>query len=144
MSDSPLVVLYVEDNHDHAQLFCRAVDRCAVGCRVQHAEDGEVALDYLYRRGRFASPTDHPEPDLVLLDLKLPRLDGLDVLAAIKTTHELAHIPVVVLTSSESPEEIDAAYSGRANGYLVKPTAGYQWEAMVRSLTQFWRQKTPR
>ncbi|GAB6166730.1 response regulator [Thermostilla marina] len=139
MKDSPIVILYVEDNPDHAMLFRRAVERCCLGYRVQHAEDGEAALDYLFHRGKFADTVSFPDPDLVVLDLKLPRIDGLDVLDAIKTTHELEHLPVVVLTSSESPEDIDAAYARRAAGYLVKPMASMQWETMARSLTDYWR-----
>jgi two-component system response regulator len=99
--------------------------------------DGEEALDYLFRQGTYANQEKSPRPDLVLLDLRLPRLDGLEVLKAIKRSERLKVIPVVVLTSSESENDVQTAYLNGANIYLVKPLGFGEFSELIRMVTSW-------
>jgi CheY-like chemotaxis protein len=114
-------ILLVEDNEDHAELIRRMFERNRSVRRVCRVADGEAALDYLFRRGTFADPEASPRPDLVLLDLRMPRVDGLEVLRQIKDSTALRDIAVVVVTSSESERDVLSAYARQARSYLVKP-----------------------
>ena len=96
------VILLVEDDADHTELVRRAIEELAPEVRLEALADGELALDYLFRRGEWAAAERSPRPDLVLLDLRLPRLDGFSVLHEIKSAPALRHVPVVILTSSSS------------------------------------------
>src|SRR5512133_213763 len=106
LSGEPLHILLVEDNEDHAELVIRGMRDQQVANTIHHVSDGEKALDYLFVRGAYADAVQNPRPNLVLLDLRLPRVDGLEVLRTIKTTPDLLRIPVVVLTSSEAESDI--------------------------------------
>ena len=97
-----LTILLVEDNVDHADLIVRSLEDHRVANKIHHVNDGEKALDYLFRRGNYEEPAKSPRPHVVLLDLRLPKIDGLEVLREIKTSEELLKIPVVVLTTSEA------------------------------------------
>lgn len=134
----PSIILLVEDNSAHAELVKRAFEMHKVSNKIYHVSDGEAVLDYLFRRGIYADPEKSPRPHLILLDLCLPRIDGLEVLKEIKTTKELAKIPVVVLTSSK--EELDAAraYEYCANSYLVKPIDFDRFTQMMNDLGYYW------
>ncbi|RMD83355.1 MAG: response regulator, partial [Chloroflexi bacterium] len=101
----PLVILLVEDNPDHTELIMRALSDHQIPNRIIHVSDGEAALDYLWRRAQFADPAISPQPHIVLLDLQLPRLSGLEVLQEIKTSAETRHIPVVVVTTSSAERD---------------------------------------
>lgn len=100
-------------------------------------EDGEELTDYLFRRGRWAS-VDAPRPELILLDLNMPRKDGREALAEIKADPDLRRIPVVVLTTSSSPEDVRRAYSLGANSYVTKPGSYEGLVAAVRALQTWW------
>src|SRR5204862_3744580 len=95
-------VLLVEDDEDHAELVRRNLMSHSGRCRITHVNNGESALDYLHRRAEFTAPESSPRPDLILLDLRLPRVDGMTVLTEIKSSEKLQTIPVVVLTSSDA------------------------------------------
>jgi CheY-like chemotaxis protein len=143
MSDSklngnPLIILLVEDNPAHAELVMRALESNRVDNQIYHVIDGEQALDYLHHRGDFAQPGTSPRPQLVLLDLRLPRIDGLEVLKHIKTTEELRSIPTVVLTTSEAERDITKAYDGYANSYLVKPVDFDKFKSLMSDLGFYW------
>jgi len=101
---------------------------------VVHVEDGAAALDYLDRSER----AEVPRPRLILLDLRLPKIDGLDVLRTIKTSPDLATIPVVVLTTSASAQDMARAYACNANSYLVKPEDFAAFDALIADLGQYW------
>ena len=131
-------VLLIEDDEDHAELVRRNLVGHPVKCRIAHVNNGESALDYLHRRGEFAEPSSSPRPDLVLLDLRLPRVDGITVLAEIKTTPGLMTIPVVVLTSSAAGPDVTRAYNRHANSYLVKPLDLASFEALMKELGLYW------
>lgn len=134
----PVTILLVEDNQDHAELIKRSLKAHMVLNRLVHLSDGEVALDYLFRRGPFANSSDSPRPDIVLLDLRLPRIEGLEVLRQIKETKSLQHIPVVILTSSQDEGDIARAYHHHANSYLVKPLDFAKFSQMLYGLGFYW------
>ena len=130
-------VLLVEDDEDHAELVRRNLSR-DTRCRITHLSDGEAALDYLLRRAQYASPDSSPRPDLILLDLRLPRIDGMTVLGEIKSSPDLQRIPVVVLTSSDADPDVSQAYLRHANSYLVKPLDLVSFESLMKELGLYW------
>jgi len=138
MTGEPLTILHVEDNIDHAQLVARTLRRHRVANRIVHVEDGESALDYLLIRGRYHCEQDAPRPHMVLLDLRLPKVDGLEVLKTLKLDPILRAIPVVVLTSSEAEKDVARAYEYHANSYLVKPVGFKSFTEMMEQLGFYW------
>jgi CheY-like chemotaxis protein len=133
-----LRILLVEDNPDHAMLVERSIAESDGAARVTVVGDGEEALDYLQRKGSWSDPATSPRPHLVLLDLRLPRLDGFHVLRAIKGTPELRSIPVVILTTSEASPDVSKAYDLHANSYLVKPVDFDRFVALMRDVESYW------
>ena len=144
MKVSPLLVLLVEDNDDHAELVMRNFERLDFPCTIRHVRDGEAALDYIFRRGAYADLAGSPLPSLILLDLRLPRVDGMSVLKEIKSSDELRVIPVVVLTSSQSDNDICSAYRNHVNSFLVKPLDGACFSRLMQELGLYWLQRNIR
>ena len=138
MTGEPHLVMLVEDNLDHAELVIRNLSQHHVANKIVHVQDGQMALNYLFRRNDYADPSTSPRPHLVLLDLRLPRVDGLDVLKTIKNSEELQKIPVVILTSSEGERDIARAYSQCANSYLVKPVGFEKFHQLIQDLGFYW------
>ena len=138
MKGKPVVILLIEDNHAHAELVIRSFQEHRVANRVHHVLDGETALDYLFRRGDYADSEKSPRPHLILLDLRLPRIDGLEVLAEIKADEELRRVPVVILTTSEAESDLARAYKHHANSYLVKPLDFYSFAQLMDDLGFYW------
>lgn len=138
ISGQPLVILLVEDNDDHAELVKRNFYSHRIANHIYHVKDGEEALDYLFRRGSYCSEDDSPRPNLILLDLRLPKLDGLGVLNYIKADEQLKSIPTVVLTSSESENDINLAYRNHVNSFLVKPLDFDKFSTLMRELGMYW------
>ena len=138
LTGEPLHILLVEDNEDHAELAIRGLRDQQVANTIHHVADGEKALDYLFHRGAFSDISANPRPNLVLLDLRLPRIDGLDVLKTIKTTPELLRIPVVILTSSEAENDIIRSYDYHANSYVVKPLDFKTFTRLMKDLGFYW------
>ncbi len=134
----PLAILLVEDNPDHTELIMRNFQDHRVANRIYHVADGEAALDYLFRRGKYADPEQSPIPHVILLDLRLPRIDGLEVLREIKTDQTLRIIPVVILTTSETEVDVARAYSRHANSYLVKPVDFDRFTQLMYDLGFYW------
>jgi CheY-like chemotaxis protein len=128
-------VLLVEDNPGDVRLMKEALKEAKVCNHLSVAVDGEEALEFLKRRGTFA---DAPVPDVVFLDLNLPRKDGREVLADIKSDPDLMRIPVVVITSSKAEEDIVRSYNLHANCYVTKPVDLDQFIKVVRSVEDFW------
>ena len=131
-------VLLVEDDEDHAELVRRNLNGQRVACNITHVNNGEAALNYLHRRAEYADSEASPRPDLVLLDLRLPRVDGLTVLGDIKSAPGLRTIPVVVLTSSAADPDVSQAYLPHANSYLVKPLDLVSFELLMKELGLYW------
>ena len=133
-----LTILLVEDNEDHAELVRRSFADNHVANAIHHVKNGEEALDYLFRRGAYSDRNDSPTPNLILLDLRLPKVDGIEVLKEIKASEIYKSIPVVVLTSSSAEQDIARAYSNHANSYLVKPVDFEKFSRMMQDLGYYW------
>jgi two-component system, response regulator len=131
-------ILLVEDDEDHAELVQRSLEDVEWKHALTHVKDGEEALDYLLRRGRYHDPSSSPRPDVVFLDLRLPRVDGLEVLRQIKEQQDLREIPVVVLTTSDADRDLVDAYQRNVNAYVVKPVEFAELEQMIRDAGAFW------
>jgi len=138
MVGEPILVMLVEDNIDHAELVIRTLEEHRISNRVRHFLDGQSALDYLFQRGEFAGQADYIRPHVILLDLRLPRVDGIDVLKAIKEDDDLKTIPVVVLTTSEAEKDVARAYYNHANSYLVKPVGFEEFKKLMDDLGFYW------
>lgn len=131
-------VLLVEDNPDDVALLRRALDRTGHALPLQVAVDGPEAVDYLSERGPFADRTHHPRPSLVLLDVKLPRQSGLEVLAWIRQQPSLSDLRVFMLTSSMEPSDVRTAYALGAELYLVKPLGFEALKGLAKALGGCW------
>jgi CheY-like chemotaxis protein len=138
MNDDPVLVMLVEDNVDHAELVMRTLAGHRVPNRIQHFMDGQSALDYLFHNGAYTDTTANPYPHVILLDLRLPRVDGLEVLKRIKDADDLKHIPVVVLTTSEAERDVTRAYDHHVNSYLVKPVGYEEFNELMEDLGFYW------
>jgi CheY-like chemotaxis protein len=138
MKGQPITILLVEDDPAHAEIVRRNFEGFRVANRLIHVPDGQAALDYLCRKGDYRDPERSPVPQLILLDLRLPLVDGLEVLKIIKADENLCTIPVVVLTTSAAEADITRAYSNRANSYLVKPVDFTQYVKLMDTLGYYW------
>lgn len=135
MHPKPIEILMVEDNPGDVRLTQEAFKDNKIKNNMYVAEDGERALDFLYRRNEFEAAV---RPDLILLDLNLPKMDGRAVLKEIKEDPNLRRIPVVVLTTSEASEDIVRTYDLHANSYITKPVDFEQFIKVVRTIEDFW------
>jgi CheY-like chemotaxis protein len=128
----------VEDSPEDFEATVRAFRRSGLKNPVRRCEDGEEALDYLFRRGRYADPAKSPRPGIILLDLNLPGTDGRQVLSEIKGSEGLRDIPVVVLTTSADERDISACYRAGANSYIQKPVDIDGFVKAIESLNGYW------
>ncbi|WP_040793760.1 response regulator [Nocardia paucivorans] len=133
----PIDILLVEDDPGDELMTREAFEDNKIGNTLHVARDGQEALDFLYRQGEYA---DAPCPDLILLDLNLPKYDGRQVLEKIKADPELSHIPVVVLTTSAAEEDILRSYKLHANAYVTKPVDLDQFVAAIKQIDEFFVQ----
>lgn len=138
MNGEPLRILLVEDNLDHAELVKRSFETNRIANLMFHASDGEQALNYLFKKGEYSAPEFSGYPNLILLDLRLPKVDGIDVLKQIKNDDNLKTIPVVILTSSDAETDIVKAYYNHANSYLVKPMDFTKFNELMNELGFYW------
>jgi CheY-like chemotaxis protein len=138
MNGEPVIVLLVEDNPDHAELIIRTLADHRIANKIFHVSDGQQALEYLFRQGAYQAVYTSPRPHVILLDLRLPRVDGLQVLDEIKRDEALRIIPVVVLTTSEAEKDIARAYDNHANSYLVKPVGFEEFTQLMDDLGFYW------
>jgi CheY-like chemotaxis protein len=134
-------VLLVEDDPDHAELVRRGLEECCPSLALVHIEDGEAALEYLSGRDAPGSPD---RPHLILLDLRLPRVDGLEVLRVIKSSPDLSDIPCVVLTTSRAESDMAKAYRLHANSYLVKPGSYESFVGLMAEVERYWLHQNSR
>ncbi|MBI3561111.1 MAG: response regulator [Gammaproteobacteria bacterium] len=133
-----VTILLVEDNDAHTKLILRAMQEDRLTNPVYCVRDGEEALDYLFHRGGYTDTNKHPRPDIILLDLKLPKINGLEVLRTIKESADLKMIPVVVLTSSTDQRDVDKAYQHYVNSYISKPLDFDKFRLVVQELDYYW------
>jgi len=130
--------MLVEDNPDDAELIQYAFEKVGIQNPLVVVTNGDAAVEYVGRTGAYADRTGQPPPELILLDLKLPRRSGFEVLSFIREHKPTQHTPVVVLTSSDQDEDVRRAYEFGANSYLVKPIGRDSLIEMVRTLKAYW------
>jgi CheY-like chemotaxis protein len=138
MKGEPIVVLLVEDEPAHAEIVKRNLEDSLIVNQLIHVSDGQEALDYLYRRGEFTDAARSPRPGVILLDLRLPKVDGLEVLKTVKSDPNLKDIPVVILTTSAAETDMVKAYGDHANSYLVKPVDFPKFADLMKTLGYYW------
>ncbi len=138
MSPQPISILLVEDNQDHAELTMMALKRGKLRNEIFWVKDGEAALHYLFRQGIYSNGADAPRPGLILLDIRLPKVDGLEILRQVKADGELSSIPVVMLTTSDRGEEVAEAYRLGANSYITKPVRFAEFIEKVEAVELYW------
>lgn len=134
-SQKPVEVLIVEDNEGDVRLIKEAFTGSVVDSKFSVVSDGEEALDYLYKRGKFEASS---RPDLILLDLNLPRVNGFDVLSDVKSNPGLQQIPVVIFSSSTSDNDVLRSYDLKANSYISKPSDFDEFLSVVKTIEEFW------
>jgi CheY-like chemotaxis protein len=138
MNGEPFLILLVEDDPAHAEIVLRNLENFRVANRIVHVSDGQEALDYLFHQGQYADPKHFPRPGLVLLDLRLPKMDGLEVLKIAKSDPALSKIPIVILTTSEAESDMARAYECQANSYLVKPVDMPRFASLMQAFEFYW------
>jgi CheY-like chemotaxis protein len=138
MTGEPITILYVEDDPAHAEIAMRNLKNSRIANRIFHVTDGQQALDYIFRQGDFAEPDTSPRPHMMLLDLRLPKVDGLEVMKRIKADPEFSDLPVVILTTSEAESDIIKAYSYQASSYLVKPLDFSKFNELLEAFGFYW------
>jgi two-component system response regulator len=131
----PAEILLVEDNENDVLLTRQGFKRARLMVNLHHVGDGEECMAFLRKQGRYA---DAPTPDLILLDLNMPRKDGREVMAEMVADSELRHLPVVILTTSSAEQEILDMYKLRCSSYIVKPVDFDQFLRVVRSISEYW------
>ena len=138
MKGEPIVILVVEDDPAHAEIIRRNFEASRLANRLLAVEDGQAALDYLNREGKYNDADKFPMPNLILLDLRLPLVDGLEVLKIIKSDRKLTTIPVVILTTSAAETDMVKAYEHHANSFLVKPVDFTQFSKLMETFGYYW------
>lgn len=131
-------ILLVEDNPSDEELTLHALRKNHISNRLHVVRDGAQALDFVFARGAYSDRTVENGPGVILLDLKLPKIDGLEVLRQVKTDPRTRRIPVVLLTSSQEERDISAAYARGANSYIVKPVDFGQFSQSMRDVGTYW------
>ncbi len=134
----PAHILLIEDNRMDVELILDAFREARLGNQIHIARNGQEALDYLFGQGEYADRQAYPLPDLILLDLKMPGIDGHEVLRRVKGTPGLKRLPVVVLTSSREEGDRALSYDSGANSYLVKPVSFEGFLEVVRQVADYW------
>jgi CheY-like chemotaxis protein len=138
MNKKPFVVLMAEDNDHDIVATRRAWKSRNIANPLHIVRDGEECLDYLYQRGKYAEPGTAPRPGILLLDIKMPRMDGLAVLKQIRGDEQLHHLPVIILTTSKDEEDRVRSYDLGANAYIMKPVGFQNFSGAVKTINLFW------
>ncbi|MGB2769417.1 MAG: response regulator [Candidatus Zixiibacteriota bacterium] len=136
----PAVILLAEDDPGDQELTRRALEQSLIRNELYIVEDGEEALNYLLRRGKYQDPASSPKPDLMLLDLNMPKMDGKQLLEQMRADPNLRRIPVVALTTSKQENDIIRTYDLGANSYIVKPVDMDQFVNAIKVLKDYWFQ----
>ena len=136
--DGLSTILVVEDNESEVILLRKAFGRINAGITLHFVANGEEAIDYLSGEDRFADRNTYPEPDLLIMDLKMPRKSGFDVLEWFRNLQEGALIPVVILTASSNDSDVERAYSLGANSYFRKPSDFDEFRDMIKAICDYW------
>jgi len=136
----PAIILLVEDDLGDQELTLRAFEESKLKNELHIVDDGEEAINYLLRKGKYHDPATSPKPDLILLDLNLPKMDGRQVLERIRQEPELRRMAVVVLTTSRQEQDIIRSYDLGCNSFITKPVDMVQFVQVIESLEQYWFQ----
>lgn len=139
MAHPSKVVLLAEDNEDDVIATRRAWEKHDIADELRVVADGQECLDYLYRRGKYSDPATSPQPSLLLLDIDMPKLDGIGVLKAIRKEKAFRHLPVMMLTTSGSDEDLVQSHDLCISAYIVKPFGFDQFSEAIRRITLFWQ-----
>lgn len=131
-------ILIVEDLRDDIELILRVLNKSKMGSEIYIVRDGQEALDYMYRRGKYEDRRKAPVPDLILLDVKLPKVSGLEVLRQLKSDQNFKRIPVVILTVSQREEDINSSYDLGANSYVVKSVSFDKFNEIIENMERYW------
>ncbi len=131
-------ILIVEDNKDHIELIRYALNKLDHAYNVVFLEDGQDALDYIYRKGSYSDNRQYSDPSLILLDIKLPSIDGFEVLKTLKQHSDKRYIPVVMLTTSEALDDLKRSMSLGANDYVIKPINYADFQEKIRIIGDYW------
>jgi CheY-like chemotaxis protein len=138
MSQSAPPILLIEDSPEDHEVTVRAFKKMSVANPIYRCADGDEALDFLYRRGRYRSADSAPRPALILLDLNLPGTDGREVLMEIKSDADLKIIPVVILTTSGDERDVQRSYAAGANAYMQKPVSLDEFMRVIERIRDYW------
>lgn len=131
-------ILLVEDNEDHIVLIKKALKDAGIVNNIYAVTDGQEALDYMYHTGKYTDETKAPRPDLILLDVKLPKVDGFEVLKKLKADPKYKTIPIIMLTTSARDEDIAKGYFHMANSYVTKPVNFEEFIKKVKEIPLYW------
>jgi len=134
----PIEILLVEDNESDVKITLRAFKKAQMQSNVHVAYDGQEALDYVYHQGNFTDKNEHPRPDLILLDLNLPKRNGFEVLEKLKSDEQYKTIPVVMLTSSKNDSDVVRSYGEGAASYIQKPVTYEEFVKVVEGFNFYW------
>ena len=138
MNYDDIEILFAEDSVDDAMLTMRALTKSGCLNKLHHVKDGAEALDFVYCKGEYASRDIKKKPRLILLDLKMPKVTGMQVLEKVKSDPDLKSIPVVILTSSKEDPDIEKCYAMGANSYIVKPVDGDNFFHAIKQIGMYW------
>lgn len=138
MSMQKVDLLLIEDNHDEAELTIRSLRKNNLANNMIHIDDGEKALDFIFSTGEYINNTPLMRPKLILLDLNLPKVDGLEILRLVKSDERTKTIPVVILTSSKEESDIVESYKLGVNGYIVKPVDFISFAKAIADIGLYW------
>jgi two-component system response regulator len=138
MSNSPIEILLVEDNIHDAELTIRALKKVNLANNLVHVQDGEEALNFIFGKGQYADRDIQQRPKVILLDIKMPKVDGIEVLRQIKTNETTKAIPVVIMTSSREEQDLITSYQLGVNSYVVKPVNFEAFAKAISDLGLYW------
>ena len=133
-----VTILMADDDEDDCMLASEALTESSLQYELYFVKDGEELMDYLYQRGKYRSPKNAPPPDLILLDLNMPKKDGREALRDIKINPTFKHIPVVVLTTSKAEEDIQLSYDLGANSFIIKPVTFTSLVEVMKTIGEYW------
>lgn len=138
MNYEDVEILFAEDSMDDATLTIRALTKSGFNNKLLHVQDGAEALDFIYCRGKYSERNPKSHPKLLLLDLKMPKVSGMQVLEKVKSDPDLKHIPVVILTSSQEDPDLEKCYALGANSYIVKPVDSNNFFTAIKDMGMYW------
>ena len=137
-NQSAVELLLIEDNPNDAELIMRALQKSNLGNSIAHLKDGEEALEYIFARGRFSNRNIADRPKVILLDLKMPKVTGLEVLKALKSDERTRSIPVIIMTSSKENSDVSESYKLGVNSYVVKPVSFENFSKAAAEVGYYW------